>query len=213
MTPAPSSRCNHTAWIEIAIFVFLTLIAQIFLTVRSVNVFHTCSMIQLSGADEHALRIYSLTLRNRMVAAFFCGVTIPQLALGVYLVTLGATNPGGSSFAERVTSRRDVEIQLSCPPLRSGIGNLTFECIRITIFESNAYLGSYTALFGDQPSPYLESHWIPSDSACSRGIAPLRSDIPVSRSSLVTQLPPGLRSICSRSFRLGGLHRHRRFQL
>jgi len=34
------SRCNRTAWIEIAIFVFVTLMAQIFLTVRSVGIFH-----------------------------------------------------------------------------------------------------------------------------------------------------------------------------
>lgn len=40
----PPSRCNHTAWIEIAIFVFVTLLAQIFLTVRSVYMFHTWLM-------------------------------------------------------------------------------------------------------------------------------------------------------------------------
>ncbi|KAF9645077.1 hypothetical protein BDM02DRAFT_3190024 [Thelephora ganbajun] len=73
--PTPFS-CNHTAWIEIAIFVFLTLVAQIFLTVR----------------------IYALTLKNKVIAAFFCGVTIPQLALGIYLVTLGATNPDLAAF-------------------------------------------------------------------------------------------------------------------
>jgi len=63
--------CNHTAWIEIAIFVFLTLTAQIFLTVR----------------------IYAITLKNKMVGAFFCGVTIPQFALGIYFILLGASNP------------------------------------------------------------------------------------------------------------------------
>ncbi|KAF9789668.1 hypothetical protein BJ322DRAFT_550952 [Thelephora terrestris] len=63
--------CNNTAWIEIAIFVFLTLLAQIFLT----------------------MRIYALTMKNKMIVAFFSGVTIPQLALGIYLTYLGATNP------------------------------------------------------------------------------------------------------------------------
>ncbi|KAF9789646.1 hypothetical protein BJ322DRAFT_549689 [Thelephora terrestris] len=63
--------CNHTAWMDIAIFVFLTLMAQMFLT----------------------LRIYALTMKNKMIMAFFSGVTISQLALGIYLTFLGATNP------------------------------------------------------------------------------------------------------------------------
>lgn len=94
-TLSPPYRCSHTAWIELAIFVFLTLMAQIFLTVRSVNMFRICLVMDVSGTDGHALRIYALTLRNKVIAAFFCGVTIPQLVIGIYLVTLGAINPGG----------------------------------------------------------------------------------------------------------------------
>lgn len=55
-----------------------------------------------------------------MIAAFFCGVTIPQLALGVYLVTHGAVNPGVSFLAEQLTSARDAETQSSYSLLLSG---------------------------------------------------------------------------------------------
>ena len=44
IVPSPF-RCSRTAWIEIAIFVFLTFLAQIFLTVRSVDILHGCLTI------------------------------------------------------------------------------------------------------------------------------------------------------------------------
>lgn len=47
--PSHPFSCNHTAWIEIAIFVFLTLTAQVFLTVRSV---HLSLDLWPWGADE-----------------------------------------------------------------------------------------------------------------------------------------------------------------
>lgn len=50
---------------------------------------------------QYALRIFALTMKNKLIAAFFCGVTAPQLAIGIYLVVLGATNPGGSVLLAR----------------------------------------------------------------------------------------------------------------
>ena len=58
-----------------------------------------------------------------MIAALFCGVTIPQFVLGVYLVTLDAINPGESA-RKRVTcvgGTLITEFSPHCPFLRSGI--------------------------------------------------------------------------------------------
>ena len=74
-------------------------------------------------------RIYALTMKNKMVAGFFCGVTIPQLALGIYLITLAAINPGGYFFAERFPTpieRRSGPILLSTFSLGD---RRSYECI------------------------------------------------------------------------------------
>lgn len=60
----------------------------------------------LSMADWCGFRIYALTMKNKKIVAFFCGVTIPQLALGIYLTVLGATSPGGSSLLPSIFTRR-----------------------------------------------------------------------------------------------------------
>lgn len=58
-------------------------------------------MVESCGGDERGFRIYAITLKNKMIAAFFCGVTIPQFTLGIYFILLGANNPGTVSFLPR----------------------------------------------------------------------------------------------------------------
>lgn len=61
-------------------------------------------MVESCGAEECGFRIFAITLKNKMIAAFFCGVAIPQFALGIYFILLGAVNPGMASFLPRALS-------------------------------------------------------------------------------------------------------------
>jgi hypothetical protein len=143
---------------------------------------HDCLTIQSSGADRPALRIYALTLKNKFIAAFFCAVTIPQLGLGIYLVTLGGIGPGGSFLAEQLASVRDAEIQSSYPPHnpQNRIRTLDYTHFQFPVMAEK------------QLSSCLQSRWRPSDFACLCGTVLSRSDIPVSHSSLVIQPPTSI---------------------
>jgi len=63
--------CNKTAFLECLIVVLCTLIAQTILN----------------------LRIYALTMKNRIVLGFFACITIPQLALGLSLTVIATKIP------------------------------------------------------------------------------------------------------------------------
>ena len=78
--------------------------------------FHDQYTSESCEANGYGLgRIYALSMKENMVAAFFCGVAIPQFLLGIYLTVLGAINPRGSSF---------------CPALR-GAENKPFHPLSI----------------------------------------------------------------------------------
>lgn len=51
---------------------------------------------------SRVFRIYAITWKNKAIAALFCGVTIPQFALGIYFILLGATYPGMAYFPPRI---------------------------------------------------------------------------------------------------------------
>jgi len=63
--------CTKTSFIEIIFFVWCTLIAQIILTTR----------------------IYAITMKNTIIASLFVCITIPQFALGIYMIVLAASAP------------------------------------------------------------------------------------------------------------------------
>ena len=72
--------------------------------------FHSFPTFESCGTDEGGdVRIYALTLKNKMVAAFFCGVTVPQFVLGTYFIFIGATNPGMPLFLTYPASSRGAE--------------------------------------------------------------------------------------------------------
>jgi len=63
--------CSRTAFLEVLVVVFCTLIAQTMLN----------------------LRIYALTMKNKIVSGFFACITISQLALGLSLTVKVANTP------------------------------------------------------------------------------------------------------------------------
>lgn len=106
--PIPSSssfdtgRCTKTAFIEIGFFVWCTLTAQIVLNTRcGIIPPLTCAILHLIPYLLTGLRrIYAITMKNTIITGFFVCITVPQLALGIYLTTLAANTPGTVSVSE-----------------------------------------------------------------------------------------------------------------
>ena len=95
-----------------------------------------------SGTDLYLLRIYALTLKNKIAAAFFCAVTIPQLAIGIYLVSLAAIHPGRSALPNAYISAGYLSQSLCFLPAFTLRDRRThFERIRNTTSELDPNLG------------------------------------------------------------------------
>jgi hypothetical protein len=97
-----------------------------------------------SSVDPSPLRIYALTLKNKIAAAFFCAVTIPQLAIGIYLVSLAAIHPGRSALPNAYISAGHLSQSLCFSPAFTLRDRRThFERIRNTTSELDPNLGSW----------------------------------------------------------------------
>ena len=71
------------------------MIAQIILTTRYENPL----ILTQSALCSRGYRIYAITMKNTIIAGLFVCITIPQCALGIYMIVLAARAPGMASIS------------------------------------------------------------------------------------------------------------------